>query len=124
MSKRFIIWKLLVMADPGFPVGGRGPRRGAWTPEAATFHNINLYVKTKESGPFGGAGCAPWIRQCIGRVWWPELQYILLKSYLSYPRRSCLLIAQCTLQCTLSLLGFYKHHYILCACPLWRANNG
>ena len=28
------------VADPGFPVGGRGPRRGAWTPEAATFHKI------------------------------------------------------------------------------------
>ena len=25
------------VADPGFPVGGRGPRRGAWTPEAVTF---------------------------------------------------------------------------------------
>ena len=25
------------MADPGFPVGGRGPRRGAWTPEVVTF---------------------------------------------------------------------------------------
>ena len=28
------------VADPGFPVGGRGPRRGARTPEAATFHKI------------------------------------------------------------------------------------
>ena len=30
----------LTVADPGFPVGGRGPRRGAWTPEAATFHKM------------------------------------------------------------------------------------
>ena len=28
------------VADPGFPVGGRGPCRGAWTPEAATFRKI------------------------------------------------------------------------------------
>ena len=28
------------VADPGFLVGGRGPRRGAWTPEAATFRKI------------------------------------------------------------------------------------
>ena len=27
----------LLVADPGFPVGGRGPRRGAWTPKAVTF---------------------------------------------------------------------------------------
>ena len=49
------------MADPGFPVGGRGPRRGGpWTPEAGTFQKI-LYVKMKESGPVGGAraGRAP-----------------------------------------------------------------
>ena len=37
----------ITVADLGFPVGGRGPRRvgvdlvgGAWTPEAATFHKI------------------------------------------------------------------------------------
>ena len=23
--------------DPGFPVGGRGPREGAWTPKAVMF---------------------------------------------------------------------------------------
>ena len=28
------------MADPGFPVGGRGPRRGAWTPEVVTFRKF------------------------------------------------------------------------------------
>ena len=28
------------VADPGFPVGGAGPRRGAWTLEAATFCKI------------------------------------------------------------------------------------
>ena len=47
---------------PGFPVGGRSPRRGgASTPDATTFCKI-LYVKTKESGPWEGGrapGCAP-----------------------------------------------------------------
>ena len=29
------------VADPGFPVGGRGPRRGgAWTPEPGTFRKF------------------------------------------------------------------------------------
>ena len=30
----------IVVADPGFPVGGRGPRGGAWTPEAFTFRKF------------------------------------------------------------------------------------
>ena len=30
------------VVDPGFPVGERGPRRGAWTPEAVTFQNIYI----------------------------------------------------------------------------------
>ena len=30
------------VADPGFPVGGRGPHGGAWTPEAATFRKISM----------------------------------------------------------------------------------
>ena len=31
----------VTVADPGFPVGGgHGPRRGAWTPEAAMFRKI------------------------------------------------------------------------------------
>ena len=30
----------ITVADPGFPVGGRQPRRGAQTPEAATFRKI------------------------------------------------------------------------------------
>ena len=38
------------MADPGFPVGGRGPCSGGGTPEAVYVSKI-LYVKTKESGP-------------------------------------------------------------------------
>ena len=48
------------MADPGFPVGERGPRRGAWTPDAAMFHKICM-SKPKESGSLGGAcaGYAP-----------------------------------------------------------------
>ena len=40
-------------ADPGFPVGGRGPRRrGAWTPEAATFRKICMSKRKN------------WVRQC------------------------------------------------------------
>ena len=38
------------VADPGFPLGGRGPPR--------RLHYEILYVKTKESGPVGG-GRAP-----------------------------------------------------------------
>ena len=41
------------MADPGFPIGGHGPHRGALTPKVAMFHK-NLYVKMKELGPLGG----------------------------------------------------------------------
>ena len=47
------------MADPGFPVGGRGPRRGgAWTPDVATFHKICM-SKRKNRDPWGGAPGAP-----------------------------------------------------------------
>ena len=45
------------MADPGFPVGGRGPHRGAMDPQGGYVSKI-LHVKTKESGPVGG-GRAP-----------------------------------------------------------------
>ena len=45
------------VADPGFPVGGRGPRRGGVDPRGGYITKI-LYVKTKESGPVGG-GRAP-----------------------------------------------------------------
>ena len=34
------------MADPGFPMGGRGPVRGHFS--------AKMYVKTKELGPIGG----------------------------------------------------------------------
>ena len=34
LSTSALSWSV---ADPGFPVGGCGPRRGAWTPEAVTF---------------------------------------------------------------------------------------
>ena len=48
------------VADPGFPVGVRGPRRGAVDPRGGYVLKI-LHVKTKESGPVGGAraGRAP-----------------------------------------------------------------
>ena len=39
--------------DPGFPVGGRGPRRGGPDFRGGYVLKI-LYVKTKESGPLGG----------------------------------------------------------------------
>ena len=41
------------VADPGFPVGGRGPHRGAVDPRGSYVSKI-LHVKTKESGPVGG----------------------------------------------------------------------
>ena len=45
------------VADPGFPVGrGRGPRRWGMDSRGSYVLKI-LYVKTKESGPLGGA-CA------------------------------------------------------------------
>ena len=43
------------VADPGFPVGGCGPRRGALDSRGGYASKI-LYVKTKEFGPFGGHG--------------------------------------------------------------------
>ena len=50
------------VADPGFPVGGGcGPRRGGVDSRGDYISKI-FYVKTKESGPFGG-GRAPGIRQ-------------------------------------------------------------
>ena len=40
------------MADPGFPVGGRGPVRGAWTSDVVLFgKNV---CEMKELGPMGG----------------------------------------------------------------------
>ena len=43
-------WK--PMADPGFPVGGRRPRRGSWTPEAVMFRKICM-PKRKNLDPKG-----------------------------------------------------------------------
>ena len=39
--------------DPGFPVGGRGPRKRGVDSRGSYVSKI-LYVKTKESGPLGG----------------------------------------------------------------------
>ena len=41
------------VADPGFPVGGHGPRRGDMDSRGSCVSS-NLYVKTKELGPLGG----------------------------------------------------------------------
>ena len=46
----------LPVADPGFPVGGRGPRRGGVDSRGGYISKI-FYVKMKEFGPLGGA-CA------------------------------------------------------------------
>ena len=41
------------VTDPGFPMGGRGPRRGGVDFRGGYVSKI-LYVETKESGPLGG----------------------------------------------------------------------
>ena len=41
------------MADPGFPKGGRGPRRGGMDSRIGYVSKI-LHVEMKESGPLGG----------------------------------------------------------------------
>ena len=47
------------VADPGFPVGGRGPRRGgAWTPKAVTFQKFCM-SKRKNLDPGGLAPGTP-----------------------------------------------------------------
>ena len=45
------------VADPGFAVGGRGPRRGGVDYRGSYVSKI-LYVETKESRPFVGRACA------------------------------------------------------------------
>ena len=45
-------WSQETVADPGFPVVGRRPRRGGVDSQGGYISNI-LYVKTKESGPLG-----------------------------------------------------------------------
>ena len=43
------------MADPGFPIGRRGPRSGGWSINSRGGYVLNiLYVEMKESGSFGG----------------------------------------------------------------------
>ena len=47
-----VIFLQYSVADPGFPVGGRRPRRG---PNSRGGYVLKiLYVKTKKSGPLGG----------------------------------------------------------------------
>ena len=61
------------VADLGFPVGGRRPRRGGAN-SRGSYVLKNLYVKTKESGPIGGArtGGTPWNRHCEGHIFSTE----------------------------------------------------
>ena len=46
------------VADPGFPVGGRGPVRGTRTSDTSAF--CQMYAKMKELGPVGGGGGVHW----------------------------------------------------------------
>ena len=46
------------MADPGFPVGGRGPVRGGVDLRRGCFL-AKMYAKMKEFGPVGGGRYAP-----------------------------------------------------------------
>ena len=41
------------VADPGFPIGGRGPIRGGVDPPMQALFGEN-YVKMKQLGPMGG----------------------------------------------------------------------
>ena len=41
------------VADPGFPVGGRAPVRGAVDPQLEHF-SVKIYAKMKELGPIRG----------------------------------------------------------------------
>ena len=45
------------VVDPGFPIGGHQPHRGADS-QGSSVLKI-LYVEMKESGPLGGGGHAP-----------------------------------------------------------------
>ena len=49
------LYWMLSVADPGFPVGGSGPRRGGEDSRGGYVSKL-LYVKMKESGPVGGGG--------------------------------------------------------------------
>ena len=49
-------WQLNTLADPGFPVGGRGAIRGGVDSRCGHF-SAKMYAKMKELGPVGGA-CA------------------------------------------------------------------
>ena len=53
MQKVYQLKKQYAVADPGFPVGGRRPRRGDVDPRGGYVTKI-LYVKMKESGPVVG----------------------------------------------------------------------
>ena len=63
------------VADPGFPVGGLGPRRGAWTPEAVTFRKICM-SKRKNRDPLGG----PLGWACQVRPLDPPMSFILIST--------------------------------------------
>ena len=49
----FLIESNYAVADPGFPIGGRAPIRGAWTSDVGTFR-LKVYAKMKELGHIGG----------------------------------------------------------------------
>ena len=45
--------QLVAVADPGFPVGRRGPVRGVKDLRCRRF-SVRIYAKMKELGPVGG----------------------------------------------------------------------
>ena len=47
----------IAVADPGFPVGGRGSRRGAWTPKGVTFRKFCM-SQCKNPDTWEGGTCA------------------------------------------------------------------
>ena len=58
ISKLINQFRYLSVADPGFPIGGRRPRRGDVDSQGGYVLKI-LYVETEESGPLEGGGPAP-----------------------------------------------------------------
>ena len=72
---------LYTVADPGFPAGGRGPRRGAWTLEAVMFRKFCI-SKWKNLDPWGAcAGHAP-SRSANGIFWIIKLRQLKYQTLL------------------------------------------
>ena len=81
------------MADPGFPVGGRGPRMGGVDSRGGYVSKI-LYVETKESGPLGARAPGTPSRSANATS---RLQLPLICRDLTICRRFCQLLWENTL---------------------------